>query len=224
MRPQIPIPCLCLVTDLLLSDGDTEALVERVAGAVAGGVDLVQLREKDLSRDRLLELAQKLREVTLGSVLLFVNDKVDVAVACGADGVQLGEAAMPVSSARKLAGDGMLVGRSVHSLNGATLAEEQGADLLVVGSIFPTGSHPTAEVVGTQPLASIAGAVRVPLLGIGGIDAGNVAEVIGAGAQGVAAIRAILGAEDPEQAARDTKGAMRQAWEQHRLSAGARQA
>ena len=225
MRPQIPTPCLCLVTDLSLCNGDPKLLVGRVAGAVAGGVDLVQLREKSMPSGRLLELALKLRQATLGSALLFVNDRVDVAVACEADGVQLGESAMPISSARKVAGDGtMLIGRSVHTLDEAKLAEEQGADLLVVGSIFPTGSHPAAEVGGTQLLSGITAAARIPVLGIGGIDAGNVAEVIGAGAHGAAVIRAILGSENPEQAARQIKGAMSGAWEQREFSATTRQA
>ena len=224
MRAQIPKPCLCLVTDLLLCSGDPDMLVERVAGAVAGGVDLVQLREKGLASGKLLDLALKLREATFGSALLFVNARVDVAVACEADGVQLGESAMPVASARKLIEDGMLIGRSVHTLDRATQAVEQGADFLVAGSIFRTGSHPVADVVGTQLLSGITGAVRIPVLGIGGIDASNVAEVIGSGAHGAAVISAILGSNDPEQAARDMKRAMQQEWEQRNLSPSAREA
>ena len=104
MATRIPIPCLCLVTDRRLCNSDPEELERRVAGAVRGGVNMVQLREKDLTGGRLLELALRLRKATNGSALLFVNERADVALACGADGVQLGEEGLPPEAARKVAG------------------------------------------------------------------------------------------------------------------------
>jgi thiamine-phosphate diphosphorylase len=137
---------------------------------------------------------------------------VDVALACGADGVQLGEQALPVDAARRLARDRLLIGRSVHTAEGAVEAQRQGAHLLVVGSLFPTRSHPGAEPLGPAPLGSIAARARVPVLGIGGVTAANAAQVIGAGAQGVAVISAILAAGDQRQAAKELWEALSQAW------------
>ena len=212
MKSPISIPSLCLVTDRRLCGSDPRELEERVARAVRGGVNLVQLREKDLPGGRLLALAERLRKVTQSSALLFVNERVDVALACGADGVQLGEEGMPVEAARELTGGGLLIGRSVHSLEGAVAAESQGADFLVVGAIFPTGSHPQRKPSGPRLLAEIVQRVRLPLLGIGGIDETNVGEVMGAGVSGAAVINAIFSSEDPERAARGLKGAMDTSW------------
>ena len=170
MRPPVPTPCLCLVTDRRLCHFDAGELEEKVRLAVKGGVNLVQLREKDLPGIQLLSLAERLRKVTDGSALLFINERVDVALACGADGVQLGEQALPVESVRRVAGESLLIGRSVHSLEGALAAADQGADLLVVGSVFPTGSHLDVEPVGPGLLSRIAGMLSIPFLGIGGIS------------------------------------------------------
>ena len=218
MRPPLPIPCLCLVTDRLLCRCDLGELEARVAGAIRGGVNLVQLREKDLPGGRLLELAERVRRLTEGSALLFINERVDVAVACGADGVQLGEHGMAVADARRVAGEDILIGRSVHNVNGAVEAERAGADLLLVGSTFATSSHSGVEPSGPQLLSRIADRESIPLLGIGGISAGNVGQVIGAGASGAAVISAILGSADPEGAARDMKRNIDAAWERHHTS------
>ena len=174
----------------------------------------MQLREKDLPGGQLLELAGKLRRVTEGSALLFVNGRVDVALACGADGVQLGEDAFPVEAARRVAGERLIVGRSVHSLEGALEAEEVGADFLVVGTVFPTGSHPDGDTVGPQLLSEVAKRVRIPFLGIGGIHAGNLRRVMAEGASGAAVISAILSAPDPHEAAAQLKAAMKAAWKE----------
>ena len=212
MRPSLPLPCLCLATDRRICNSDFRDLEDRVARAAAGGVNLVQLREKDLAGGELLELALRIRKATHSSALLFINDRIDVAMACGADGVQLGEDAIPVSAARKLTGDTVLIGRSVHSLEGAVEAEAQGADFLIAGTIFSTASHPATETAGTDLLSRIAGASRLPFLGIGGINADNAVKVIGAGAHGVAVVSSILASEDPQQAAREIKEAIDSAW------------
>ena len=153
-----------------------------------------------------------MRKTTQGSALLFINERLDVAMACGADGVQLGEEGLPVAAARELAGEGLLIGRSVHSQEGALAAEAGGADLLVAGAVFPTASHQEEEPAGPQLLSRIADRTSIPLLGIGGINESNVAEVIEAGASGAAVVSAILVAADPEQAARELKDAIETAW------------
>ena len=173
---------------------------------------MVQLREKDMPGGELLDIAERLRVVTEGSALLFINERVDVAVACGADGVQLGEQGMSVEAARKVVGEGFLIGRSVHSLDGALAAESAGVDLLMAGAMFATASHTEVEPGGPRLLSRIVDVTAVPVLGIGGISAANVAQVIGRGATGAAVIRAILSAEDPYRATRQMKEAIGAAW------------
>ena len=204
----VPLPCLCLVTDRRFWHPDPLELERKVDRALDGGVNMVHLREKELAGGPLLELARALRRVTEGRALLFVNERVDVAVACGADGVQLGEDGLSVAAARRVAGPGMLVGRSVHSVEGAITAEGLGADFLLVGTVFPTDSHSRAAPAGTGLLARVAERVGIPFAGIGGITATNVGLVMEAGATGAAVISAVLGVEDPNRAAQDLRQAM----------------
>jgi thiamine-phosphate pyrophosphorylase len=192
---------------------DPRELEQKVARALEGGVNMVQLREKGLPGGELLQLGNRLRRVTRGRALLFVNDRVDVALACGADGVQLGEAGLSVEAARRAAGGRLLLGRSVHSVAGALAAQRGGAGFLLVGTVFPTGSHPTANVAGPRILSQVARQVAIPFVGIGGITAANVSQVVHAGAWGAAVISAIMGAEDPADAAHRLKEAMDAAWE-----------
>ena len=203
-------PALCLVTDRRVCPPDE--LPSRVAAAIAGGVDIVQLRDKDESGGALLKRAAALREVTCGSAILLVNERADVAAVCGADGVQLGEAAMPTASVRAILPEGSIIGRSVHSVEGASEAQASGADFLLVGTMFATRSHPGEEPSGPDLLERVrAAGVGAPLLAIGGITADNVAQVIQAGADGAAVITAILASADPERAASEIKSAMRDA-------------
>ena len=187
-------------------------MVDRVAAAVAGGVDMVQLREKDLPGGRLLELANQISDATDGRSLLMINERADVALAAGAAGVQLGEEGLPVSTAKQILGPGRLVGRSVHSIEGAVEAAHQGADLLVVGTMYATRSHPGATAIGPGLVREIAKRCSGPMIGIGGITTSNLGEVLQAGACGVAVISSILAADDPEQAARDLKQTMLTEW------------
>jgi thiamine-phosphate pyrophosphorylase len=209
MRPLLPEPCLCLVTDRRF--GDEAALADRISDAVPGGVDLIQLRAKDLPGGRLLELAQRIKEAIGDSALLLINERIDVAEAVAADGVQLGEDALTVSQARRILGPDRLIGRSVHSLSGALQAQDQGADFLLVGTIFASRSHPGEEPVGPELLRRIKGQCSVPLIGIGGIDASNAGRVMEAGASGVAVISSILASPNPREAARLIKQAIRAA-------------
>lgn len=193
-------PQLMLVTDRTLCP--VERLPEVVAACVRSGVDTVQLREKDLPRAERLVLARALREASRGAVFL-VNSDVDLALEVGADGVQLPEGQGSIAEARaRMRGDRpFLVGRSVHSLDAALEAAYEGADLLVLGTVFPSRSHPGGQAAGLELVRSVRGAVRVPVVAIGGITAENAGEVVRAGRCGVAVISAILGAPDPAAAA-----------------------
>jgi thiamine-phosphate diphosphorylase len=212
MKAPLPVPCLCLVTDRGLCRSDLGELEWKVAAAIRGGVDLVQLREKDLTGRELLMLAERLKRVTGHSATLIINDRIDVALACGAEGVQLGEEAIPVDAARKVAGNELLLGRSVHTLEGALVAEEHGADFILAGTIYATGSHPDSEPAGPQFISQLSEKVKIPIMGIGGISTSNVGRVMDSGGSGTAVISAILSAEDPEQAARALKGTIDGAW------------
>lgn len=206
---RLAYPMLCLVTDRRRCNG--RAIEDVVDAAVAGGVGMVQLREKDLDGAALYSLALRLKEVIGDRALLFVNDRVDVALAAGSDGAQLGENALPVDAARRACGGRLLLGRSVHSVEGAVDAEQQGADLLTVGTIFPSASHPGGRTGGAALVREVAAAVDAPFLGIGGVDAGNAGRVVGAGAAGAAVITAITMADDPAAAAASLLDGMRRA-------------
>ena len=209
--PSILLPALCLVTDRrrLAVDRHLEEVVER---AVEGGATMVQLREKDLSAAEMLALACRLREVTRGRALLFINDRVDVALACEADGVQLGEEGLPVDAARRASDGELLLGRSVHSIEGAVAAEAEGVDVVVVGTIFESQSHPGASAAGAGLLRRVSDRVSVPALAIGGVTAANVSTVIAAGASGAAVIGDIVASDDPERAARALVDRMNKMW------------
>jgi thiamine-phosphate pyrophosphorylase len=187
-------------------------LEDVVAQAVEGGVGMVQLRERDLSADALFELAKRIREITRGRVLLFVNDRVDVALAVGADGVQLPESGLPVEAVRRVAVDRLLIGRSVHDAEGAVAAEADGADLLIAGAVFATASHPGRAPQGIALLRGLSEIVDMPYLGIGGITAENAGAVMAAGASGVAVITALTESDDPRLAAHGLAGEVRRTW------------
>ncbi len=211
MTPSLPTPCLCLVTDRNQTRG--RPLETVVVEAIQGGVNMVQLRERDLPGGRMLELARRLRRITDGRALIFVNERIDVALMCDADGVQLGENGIPVPEARKLTGNRLLLGRSVHSVEGAVEAVEGGADLLVVGTIFETSSHPEGTAAGPELISQVAQATHIPILGIGGINEDNIGQVAGPdGAIGAAVISAICAHPDPRSAAQGLMSVLRNAW------------
>ena len=193
-----------------------EELVPRAAAAVSGGVDMVQLRAKELPGGQLLRLARELKDAIGEAAILVVNERVDVAFASRADGVQLGEEALSISVAREILAESALVGRSVHSVAGAEDAQNEGADFLVVGTMFVTDSHPGSPPAGPSLVREISPQSRVPLIGIGGITQANLAEVVQAGASGVAVIRSIMAAPDPQKAARDLKDNLLECWQSSR--------
>lgn len=171
--------------------------------AVEHGVGMVQLREKDLSSGDLFDLGQRVKAAIAGRAALIVNGNVDVAVELNADGVQLPENGMSVREARRLVGPNMLVGRSIHSVSGATQAQSDGADYLIAGAIFPTASHPNRPTQGVDFLHALRRQVSLPILAIGGVTMQNVGDIMATGVSGAAVITAISEANDPGLAARE---------------------
>jgi thiamine-phosphate pyrophosphorylase len=178
-----------------------------IAEAIDGGADVVQLREKEMSTREMIQLGQALRELTRQRQVLFVvNDRLDVALAVEADGVHVGQDDMPAKLARQLVGPEMIVGVSATTLAEAIAAADDGADYLGVGPIYPTGTKPdAAPATGLALVTTAKRATGLPIVAIGGIGPANAAEVIAAGADGVAVISAIVGQPDPRAAARQIR-------------------
>ena len=202
-------PLLLLVTDRTRY-GD-RALEDIFVPALAGGVNMLELREGDMTARDLLGEAERLRRLALGGVPLIVYDRVDVAVAASADGVHISTDSLPISAA-KLAGRGVLVGKSVSSLAEAVAAEQSGADYLLVEPVFFSHYSQGRAPIGPTVIRRIKARVHLPLLAGGGITAGNAHQVIAAGADGVSVITEIVDAPDARVAARSLQDAMRQAW------------
>jgi thiamine-phosphate pyrophosphorylase len=192
---------------LLLVTDPRPDLAARVAAAVGGGVDVVQLRNKRASREELLPLAAELMEICERAGALFtVNDDVELAWLSGAHGVHLGQEDEPTASAREMLGPGVVIGRSVSSVEEALEAVREGADYLGVGTIYATPTKPEEVMVGLALLRKISGAaISVPWFAIGGVTLETAREVAEAGAPGFAVVRAVLDAEDPAAAARDLR-------------------
>ena len=192
---------LYLVTDRRLSLG--RSTVEVVAAAVSGGVTCVQLREKHCSTREFLEEARRVRELLVGTgVPLIINDRLDVALAVGADGVHLGQNDLAIADARRLVGNRMIIGISAESVADAIRAEAEGADYIGVSPVFTTPTKmDTAPPLGLEGLREIRRAVSLPLVAIGSIRHDNAAEVLRAGADGLAVVSAIVSAPCPRTAA-----------------------
>ena len=189
---------LYLITDRKGCAGRPLATV--VEEAFRGGVRALQLREKDLPGRDLYEAAVEMRELTLRhGAQLFINDRVDIAMAVEADGVHLGESGIPAKVARKLLGKEKLIGVSCHSLESALSAQERGADFITCGPVFHTPSKAAyGEPVGLPLLAEVARSTNIPVIAIGGIKRGNIVEVMAAGVKGIALISAVIAAADPK--------------------------
>jgi len=202
---------LYLVTDHHLARG--RPTWDIVAAAVAGGVSCVQLRYKTGSTRAFIEEAYAVQEVLRpAGVPLIINDRVDVALAVGVEGVHLGQTDMPLETARNILGDKAIIGISAECLEDALAAEAGGADYIGVSPIFPTPTkRDTAPPLGLAGLAAIRAAVHVPLVGIGGLNHGNAAQVIRHGGDGLAVVSAIVAADDPTAAARELRRIIDQA-------------
>jgi thiamine-phosphate pyrophosphorylase len=184
--------------------GPDRSIIEVVRAALSGGAPAVQIRAKGGDIRDMLELAVALRaETTEFGALLFVNDRVDVALAARADGAHIGDEDIPLEAARRITPRGFVLGRSVNTAEEAATAARQGADYLGVGPIFGTPSKLDAgDAIGVEGLAGVRSVTTLPIVAIGGIDLTNSADVAAAGADGVAVIRAVMQAEDPEPATR----------------------
>lgn len=202
MKPREVDYSLCVVTDLRTA-GDRD-IVSLVQAAIRGGATVVQLRDKAASTRAQLALGWALKQITRqAGIPLMVNDRIDLALALDAEGCHVGQEDMPAELARKLIGPDRILGVSAATIDHAREAEAEGADYLGVGDIFGTPSKPDAgPPIGLARLSEIVRSVSVPVVGIGGITPGNAASVIAAGAVGVAVISAVIGAPDPEAAAR----------------------
>jgi thiamine-phosphate pyrophosphorylase len=193
-----PRAILCLVTDrwrlaarLAWSSDASACLVEQIAAAAASGVDLVHLRERDLDGRELLELAAACVRATRGTATrVVVNDRMDVALAAGAAGVHLRGDSVDSASARAIAPEGFVIGRSVHGVADAIEEGRRGCcDYLVLGTMFPTRSKAAPDtVIGPAALSSVTAAVSVPVLGIGGVTQSTLPALAACGARGFAAI------------------------------------
>jgi thiamine-phosphate pyrophosphorylase len=191
---------LYLVTDR--SALPATSLQDVVESCLAAGLKAVQLREKDMAVRDLLGLAHTLRDSTRrhGAKLL-INDRADVALAVGADGVQRAGTSLPVSALRAISPSGFLIGASVHAVDEARAAESAGADFLLFGPVYDTPSkRQYGPPQGLAALGQVSSAVSLPVFGVGGVTPGRVAEVMRTGAAGVAVIGAILSAERPADA------------------------
>ncbi len=177
-----------------------------IEDALRGGVTLVQLREKDVDGGLFLQRACAVKTLCdKYKVPLLINDRIDIALACKAAGVHLGQADIPLNVARGILGSDAIIGVSAHSLEEARAAERDGADYLGVGAVFPTNSKNNASEVGVNMLKEILKMSKLPIIGIGGINAQNLAQVRAAGAQGAAIISGILSADNIEEEVRKIK-------------------
>lgn len=200
---------LIVITDARIAA--PRLVVDVVRAALRGGAPAIQLRMKDAPARDQLAAATELRGYTRAAgALLFVNDRLDVALAAGADGVHLGPDDIPVRAARAATPTGFLIGYSTDDAETARRAEREGADYIGCGAVFGTSSKDVgAEAIGTARLDQVARSVSIPVIGIGGIGAGNVARVASTSAAGVAVIGAVMGAEDPGAAVQQLLAAFR---------------
>lgn len=176
-----------------------QTLYEQVESALKGGATCVQLREKELDEAAFLEEAVEMKKLCAKyGVPFIINDNVQIALKCGADGVHVGQSDMAAGNVRKAVGDKMIVGVSAQTVEQALAAQAAGADYLGVGAVFPTSTKSDAREVSHQTLKEICAAVDIPVTAIGGINKGNIAELSGTGVDGVALVSAIFAADNIE--------------------------
>lgn len=199
---------LYLVSDHTLTE---EKLLEKVEAAVKGGVTVVQLREKELAGRAFFEKAIRLKQVLdQYHVPLIINDRVDIALACGAAGVHVGRDDLPVAQVRKLIPAYMILGASARTMEEALEAQAAGADYIGAGSVFRTTTKSDAKLIKLTRFKQIVEKLTIPVVAIGGITTDNVMELSGTGAAGVAVVSGILGHENPSEKAADFRKKLRQ--------------
>jgi thiamine-phosphate pyrophosphorylase len=194
---------LYVVTDRPLARG--RSLEQVVEAALRGGATVIQLREKETNTREFIALGQRLQELCRAhQVPLIINDRLDVALAIEADGVHVGQEDMPVALARRLLGPDKILGATASTPEEARQAEADGADYLGCNAVFYTPTKTdTGTPLGIEGFRRLVQAVSIPVVAIGGIKATNTAELIQAGAAGVAVVSAVMAADDPEAAARE---------------------
>ena len=218
---QSRFPILCLVTDLDVAGGSVEKVAEIVRQSVAGGVNMVQVRAPNAE--------PQARNRLLNSVVRAVNDEALVILnthsstlpmpSADLDGYHLPEReSASISRFRSLLPRDLIIGTSAHSVYAAEDSATAGADYVTLGTIFPSGSHPGGESMGVALVHEVRQSVRLPLIAIGGIEASNAADVIRAGASGIAVIRSIAEAQSPRHAAAELSRQIQQAWDASRAS------
>lgn len=186
---------LYAVTDRAWTGSQT--LVEQVEAALKGGITFLQLREKSLGYDEFLQEAIELKRLTdYYHVPFVINDNVEIARACNADGVHVGQEDMPVEKVRELIGPDKILGVSAQNVEQAIAAEKAGADYLGIGSVFPTGTKEDAKPMTFETVQEICRSVSIPIVAIGGINKGNILELAGSGVDGVAVVSAIFAQSD----------------------------
>ena len=196
---------LYAVTDRHWLNGRT--LYSQVEEALKGGATFIQLREKELDEEHFLEEAKEIKELCRRYQVPFViNDNVEIALAVDADGVHVGQSDMEAGDVRAKLGPDKIIGVSAQTVEQAVLAEQNGADYLGVGAVFPTGSKADALEVSHDTLKAICKAVKIPVIAIGGISKENILELSGSGVCGIAVISAIFAKDDIEEAARELRG------------------
>jgi thiamine-phosphate pyrophosphorylase len=204
-RPAAIDYSLYLIADTEFVSG--RDLLEVIESAVRGGATIVQIRAKGFPFGEFIELGRRAAAVLKRRrVPLLINDRVDVALACGAAGVHLGQEDMPLTLARRVLSAGTIIGVSVNTAEEAVTAEREGADYVGAGPVFSTSTKATAlPVLGLEGVRRVKSSVRIPVVAVGGITDENARQVRAAGADGIAVVSAILGAPDTEKAARHLK-------------------
>lgn len=208
----LPRPCLMLVTE------PAPRLLEIITEAVAGGVDIVQWREKVANGAKYRQRFHAVHAAAGEAAQVVINGNRDAALACGARRIHLPEQSLPIGVVRWRVGVGGLIGKSVHSVLAAQRAESDGADYVVAGTIFASPSHPDIAPTGLDFLRQVCQAVSVPVLAIGGVTPENAMECIKAGAAGVAVLSALMRAEDPKAIASAYRAALDAAWKEQSCS------
>jgi len=183
-----------------------EDFLRRTEEALKGGASLLQLREKDKTTREYISLAEKVHTLTKKyNVPLIIDDRVDVALAMGAEGVHLGQSDMPINTARKILGDDFIIGATTKTVPQALEAYQQGADYLGVGAIFPTTTKVKTVITSTETLGNICSAVPIPVNAIGGLNKDNIDILKGIPIAGICVVSAIMKADDPKQATTELK-------------------
>ena len=184
-----------------------EEFLRRIEGALQGGVTFLQIREKDRTTREYLELARKVHALTKRyGVPLIIDDRLDIAMAIGAEGVHLGQSDLPIDLARQILGPDKIIGATAKTVPQALEAYQQGADYLGVGAIYPTTTKVKTILTSTDTLRDICAAVPIPANAIGGLNRDNIDILAGIPIAGICVVSAIMKAEDPRQAALELRG------------------